>query len=518
MPVVCLSDQGDIMMLPVLREKTNCIEMEPFIVLDRITTRLRDQFILKDTSWKIRQGEHWAIIGPNGSGKTSLARVLSGDLPVISGRRSYREGFRAAEDVAVVSFEMQRHLLARERLLEECRSFSGKSSDKTTPRMLFSQKIIPPQAGLGIERIAGLMKISHLLDRNIVSLSTGELRKIHVAGALLREPKMLILDEPFEGLDVRSREELKEMINRLIRDGVQVILVTHRLDAIPSEITHVLCLNERGIIAKGKREDILDSPIFQDLYARSRGSIVPFKGNHEPSGGKKQTVPKELIRMVAAKAAYGDHTIFKGLDWTVRRGENWMISGRNGAGKTTLLRMISGDHPQSYANEMYLFGKKRGTGESIWDIKEKMGLLSSEFQLRYRHPISATEVVLSGFFDSIGLYRKSDARQLEAARNWMRFLGIDHLREKPFTRLSFGEQKMVLIARAMVKSPVLLILDEPCQGLDPANRKMVLKLIDRIGGDPERSVLYVTHHPEEKPASIEKTLELERFSSPQGFP
>ncbi|MEJ2024896.1 MAG: ATP-binding cassette domain-containing protein, partial [Deltaproteobacteria bacterium] len=197
------------MMPPVLREKSNCIEMEPFIVLDRITTRLRDQFILKDTSWKIRRGEQWAIIGPNGSGKTSLARVLSGDLPVISGRRSYREGFRAAEDVAVVSFEMQRHLLARETLLEECRSFSGKSSDKTTPRMLLSQKIIPPQAGPTIERIAGLMKISHLLDRNVVSLSTGELRKIHVAGALLREPKMLILDEPFEGLDVRSREELK---------------------------------------------------------------------------------------------------------------------------------------------------------------------------------------------------------------------------------------------------------------------------------------------------------------------
>ena len=185
--------------------------------------------------------------------------------------------------------------------------------------------------------------------------------------------------------------------------------------------------------------------------------------------------------------------VLKNFNWSVQQGENWKIVGPNGAGKSTLLNLISGYNLQVYANEIYLFGLRRGTGESIWDVKQKIGLVSSEFQIHYRESISALKVVLSGFFDSIGFYRPASMKQKETAFNWMEFLEIAKVAEDDFTRLSYGQQRLVLIARAMVKSPPLLILDEPCQGLDRTNRNLVLKLIDQIGQNSVTQILYVTH-------------------------
>ena len=164
-----------------------------------------------------------------------------------------------------------------------------------------------------------------------------------------------------------------------------------------------------------------------------------------------------------------------------------LILGPNGSGKTTLLNLITADNPQAYANRIYLFGRRRGSGESIWDIKQRIGIVSSEFQIRYRKPITAFEVVLSGFFDSVGLYRHASAGQKQMAEQWMAVLGIAHKSDKIFNQLSYGEQRMVLLARAMVKMPLMLILDEPCQGLDRTNRHRILEAIDIIGrrsGDP----------------------------------
>jgi molybdate transport system ATP-binding protein len=203
---------------------------------------------------------------------------------------------------------------------------------------------------------------------------------------------------------------------------------------------------------------------------------------------------------------YGNLTVINGLSWTVRQGEKWMVKGPNGSGKSTLLSLIAGDNPQAYSNEIYLFGQKRGSGESIWDIKKRIGLVSSEFQLRYQRDLSVLDVVLSGFFDSVGLYRKPSDEHRSTARSWLSILGFEKKADNLFTHLSFGEQKLVLIARAMVKSPELLILDEPCQGLDPVNRRNVLQLIETIGQIPETTMIYVTHHSEEILSCFDRVL------------
>ena len=207
---------------------------------------------------------------------------------------------------------------------------------------------------------------------------------------------------------------------------------------------------------------------------------------------------------------YEGTTVLEDVSWTVKTGENWAILGPNGCGKTTLLNLITGDHPQAYANEIYLFGKRRGSGESIWEIKRRTGLISSELQIRYRKPITAFEVVLSGFFDSVGLYRDYTTEQKETAEHWMEILGIADKSDRVFNHLSYGEQRMQLLARAMVKIPQILILDEPCQGLDRTNRRRILDAIEVVGHQSETNIIYVTHYPHEIPSCMTHLLQFEK--------
>ena len=213
--------------------------------------------------------------------------------------------------------------------------------------------------------------------------------------------------------------------------------------------------------------------------------------------------------MVNVNISYGSKKVLNKFNWTVRNGENWKIVGPNGAGKSTILSLISGDNLQTYSNEVYLFGIRRGSGESIWDIKKNIGLVSSEFQLNYREPIQAIKVVLSGFFDTIGHYNPSSKKQRIEASKCLELLGINDLAKNIFNRLSFGQQRLILIARALVKSPSLLILDEPCQGLDFSNRNHILEIIDKIAITSNTQILYVTHVPTDKLKCMHHELRFE---------
>ena len=207
---------------------------------------------------------------------------------------------------------------------------------------------------------------------------------------------------------------------------------------------------------------------------------------------------------------YGGHAVLDHINWTVRRGENWAVLGPNGWGKSKLLELITGDNVQGYANEIRLFGRRKGSGETIWEIKEKLNMVSAEFQMRYQKRIPAYDVICSGFFDSIGLYESCTEEQHRAARGWLSLLKMEDLSAKRFDHLSHGQQRLILLARAMVKSPLLMILDEPCDGLDYANRRKVLEFVEFIGSQTATDLIYVTHHKDEMPACITHTLMLDR--------
>jgi molybdate transport system ATP-binding protein len=489
----------------------------PLIALDNITIRLLDRLILPDSSWLIEKNQHWAVIGPNGAGKTSLMRALVGELPVVQGEVTFSGGKSFRKKISYISFERERRLIAREEDRDAARFFSGDIDNITTTRQMILENLAESDAvHHRFDRIVKQLGLAYLLERGIRFLSTGEMRKAVIARALLQSPRLLILDEPFDGLDVAARSRLAEIINNLMSARLQIILVTHRIAEVLPNISHILGLKKCRFMFLGSRNQVLNSECIERLFSSEHSfEVLPF--GEDLQDARSMSSAQILVEMKNVGVRYKNCVVFKNLNWTVRRGENWAITGPNGAGKTTLMSLISGDNLQAYANEIFLFGKRRGTGESIWDIKKKIGMVSAEFQIRYRKPINALEVILSGFFDSVGLYRRSNPAQKDKASKWIEFIGLAAKAAEPFNRLSYGEQRLLLLARAMVKSPLLLILDEPCQGLDRTNRKMVLNLIDAQVRRSRTQILFITHHSEEIPDCISHLLRFEKGSVGEYF-
>jgi molybdate transport system ATP-binding protein len=484
---------------------------QPMITLDNVTIRARDTFVLTDITWMIKRHQQWAITGANGAGKTSLVRAIVGELPVVRGKIDYHGDGSFKDRIGYVSFERHQRLIAREADWDASRYFSGKLNDITTAREVICESL--PNSEIHrrqVDAIVEQLGIDYLLDRGILFLSTGEMRKIMIARALAKAPQLLILDEPFEGLDVASRSQLAEIINRLMARDRQIILVTHRLSEILPSISHVLGLRKGKVFFQGKRQEHLSTDQIERLYPGNLFQEADFPGSKPQDDDQSLKIPDVLVKMKNTTVKYKDTVILDKLSWKMKAGENWAIIGPNGAGKTTLLSLIAGDNLQAYANEIYLFGRRKGSGESIWEIKQRIGMISSEFQIRYRKPLKALDVILSGFFDSVGLYRQCNSFQRESARKWMGFIHLTHKADTLFNQLSYGEQRLVLLARAMVKFPLLLILDEPCQGLDRTNRKLILDLIDFIARHSQTHILFVTHHVDEIPECINRVLQFSK--------
>jgi molybdate transport system ATP-binding protein len=473
-----------------------------------VTLRIRDRHILPATHWRIRTHQNWAILGPNGSGKTTLMRALAGETPVVGGYVRRWGPSAQPRAIGLVSFECLQQILAGEQMRDEARQFSGAFNTYLSVAVFLNEL-----EGGGskkrrrINRFLSDFEIKPLLNRPFQKLSNGESRKILILKALMNTRRLLILDEPFAGLDEAGRRQLKTWIEMLVRNGIQVIMATHRHENVLPVFSHIMYLKDGKVFDQGRREHMLVANKIQRVFGRNRWPETGLGSGVQAAVplSKSETV---LIDVRNAAVRYGDNWVFSNLNWQVKKGENWAVSGPNGSGKTTLMQLISADHPQAYANEIYLFGKRRGSGESIWEIKQRFGIVSSEFQINYRKPIQAEDVVLSGFFDSVGLYRRTGREQRQIAQKWMRRLNLFHLREKRYDLLSYGERRLVLLARAMVKSPEILVLDEPCQGLDMGSRRRTLDLLDELCSRGMSQLIYVTHYPEEKPACIQHVLTL----------
>lgn len=486
---------------------------KPFLTLDHVTIRLRDRFVFEETSWQIRSDEHWAVIGANGAGKSTLVKAIAGDVPIVRGRAVYHfrdeSGLSPDGQVARVAFDTETDFHGTKAGFD---SFSTEQDGEVS----VAETILWGSSAEGraeegrLRDIAQQLGMEHLLGRASHVLSNGEAKKVVIARALLRSPSLLILDEPFEGLDERAKTELKELIDRLMTGPMRVILVTHRFGEISPKITHVLCVKDCRVLLQGRAEEILKAEsipqIFGDGGLGEQGKGLYFKAQKE----MQTSGPQELIDMKNTTVRYGGHMVLDHIDWTVRKGENWAVLGPNGAGKSKLLELITGDNVQGYANEIHLFGRRKGSGETIWEIKEKLSMVSAEFQMRYQKRISAYDVICSGFFDSVGLYQSCTEEQHQTVREWIGLLKMEDMARKRFDHLSHGQQRLILLARAMVKSPLLMILDEPCDGLDYANRRRVLEFIEFIGSQTATDLIYVTHHKDELPLCITHALVLDK--------
>ena len=335
------------------------------------------------------------------------------------------------------------------------------------------------------QQLYRLFNMEDFLDKYIITLSSGELRKFQLTKTLFANPSLLIMDNPFIGLDAETRDQLKELLQMLARErDMDIMLVIAKTDDIPEYADEVV------------EQSSLEPAPEHVLPEEKRAAILalPYHDNDYDC--------QHVIDMHDVTIKYGSRTILNKIEWTVKNGERWALTGQNGSGKSTLLSLVCADNPQSYACDITLFDRPRGSGESIWDIKKHIGYVSPEMHRSYKRNLPAIRIVASGLMDSIGLYAIPHAEDYAKCRWWLDIFGIGELADRPFLTLSSGEQRLVLLARAFVKDPQLLILDEPLHGLDLWNRRLAKDVIETFCQRRNKTMIMVTHYQAELPNNI----------------
>lgn len=474
-----------------------------FLKIEDVTVRSGEKVVLKKLDLTIKADEQWAIIGSSGSGKTTLANTLAGKH-YFTGKIKFNNGLTKPHIVVVEQQHRFKNLSNTSDFYYQQRFNASDSEDALTVEEVLRQ-LNPQQkkvaAGIDVSSLPTILHIEHILNEPLIQLSNGENKRLQIAKAILQEPEVLILDNPFVGLDVNGRMILAEVIGRLQKGGVKILLITSPTE-VPDTITHVAVLENGAIVSRSSKKDF--SPL-----------SVQLDNGFKIDPQALQALKKEndfdfeyAIKMKNVEVQYGSRTILHNISWEVKKGECWSISGPNGAGKSTLLSLLTGDNAKAYANEIYLFDKRRGTGESIWDIKKRIGYLSPEMHIYFDYTSTAFQTIASGLFDSIGLFRQLNEEQRNLVNEWIRLLQLEKIQHKLLSNLSAGEQRLVLLARALVKNPPMLILDEPCQGLDKEHIHEFKQIINDICKNSGTTLLYVSHYKDEIPGCVTKALYL----------
>ena len=412
------------------------------------------------------------LTGANGAGKSWAARALAARVA----------------GAAVLSAESQQAFYEAELAADQTDFLGEDARDSGTT----VQELVG-EAGRQHPLFTAL-QLQALSERGYRLLSTGEARKVLLLRALLQNPSLVILDDPFDGLDVASCAELSRALVG-VAERVAVVLVGGFLPAqvpFPSAaIASVAVIEQRQVAFRGSF----------DAWRQYRATNSAPRCPPPVELGRYYEPPpagEPLIRLVRGHVKYGDQVVFEGLDFTVMPGQHTLIEGPNGSGKSTLVEMVSGDLPQAYSNDLHLFGRRRGTGETVWDIKKNVGIVSARLHRDYRVESSLEDVLVSGLYDSIGVYREREPSERARALAWLEWLELGVSPHASFRTLSFGQQRLILIARAAIKVPPLVVMDEPTSGLDPDNRARALDLVASLCTQNRSTVLFVTHRADER--------------------
>ena len=542
--------------------------------------------LIKNFSWQMNAGEAWLVIGPNGGGKADFLKALCGQLKIVPNADGlYSNVFD--DTVEIVSLERAAALIQEERANDESEFLEGGVDHGRSARVFFAEALsgkkikrdsktgvydLPPAAArLESDPQVKLCGLEKILDRGLKYMSTGEIRRTLLCRALLSGKKLLILSDPFAGLDAQSRKILLDFFDSVAKrqlaqnDGKtksagggsssqeaasvfpRIILGMERFHEIPSAINKVVeftggeisfcgersgyekVLADKKAAAQKSRETEVaafksqlnaanqESAVLQNCnLSQGQNAVANDSGLATPPGNPAPSSQEPaLIEMRGVNVGWGDNRVLQDLNWTLRKNEHWLIRGPNGSGKTTFLELITGDNMQVFSNDIKIFGARRGSGETIWDIKKKLGIVSYRLHVEYRMVgASLLAVIVSGFKDSIGLYEQATDTEVAAAKKWLALGGFAGRESESFNSLSYGEQRAILILRAVVKAPQILILDEPCHGLDESFRQKILDLLELVAQSGTTTLLHVTHDPTEALAAEKHILEFHPGESP----
>jgi molybdate transport system ATP-binding protein len=497
--------------------------MDPLLLsINSADVRFLNNKLFSKLNFEIKQGENWALIGPSGSGKSALLQTLAGRFNVTGGSITWQFFDSYLEEHPELTGHITYHRLVS--LVEPKHHFRNLSntsefyyqqrynssdSDDAPPVDAYLQTIQPAPGRAvfwTLDRVTTLLKLDKLREEQLIKLSNGETKRLMIAAALLKNPVLLLLDNPLTGLDVQTRAAFDDIIEQITASGITIIIATSPYE-IPRSITNVAVLKE------GKISQITTRDNFNpEQYLAGDTDEINDSELKALLNGHVAKAPFEwIVRMKDIRIKYGDKVILNRINWEVKPGERWALLGPNGAGKSTLLSLVNGDNPQAYANDIVLFDRKRGTGESIWGIKSKIGFVSPELHQYFPTDNSCLQVIESGYYDTLGLFRPSVKSKAYTALRWMTALEIDKYARVLLKNIPASAQRLCLLARALIKNPDLLIFDEPCQGLDAHQQHHFKTLIDTICRLSNVTLIYVSHYQQEIPESVTKVLRLEKI-------
>jgi molybdate transport system ATP-binding protein len=470
---------------------------EVIVDIQNLNLNYGKKAILKGLNWTIRKGEHWVLGGKSGSGKTSLANAIIGKIKI--------------DGDIKINFNLKSQLPAVELLVGSWYQFTNIEGDKNfyyQQRYNHQQKKDTLTVGAELAKFGKEHKLSskklypilkalnytHVEDSQLIELSSGEHKKLQLVKAIWLKPQLLIIDQPYTGLDAFSRENFNDLLDQLVEAGTTLILISND-DELPT------CINRFALICDGN---------LVEQFTHIPASLMPAN-KLKPLPDFLKEIPayhsENIIQMENVSINYGEKQVLQQINWKVKAGERWLLQGHNGSGKSTLLSLITGDHPQAYANKIHLFDVKRGGGESIWDIKKKIGLISPEFHWYFDANATVLQSIASGLFDTNGLYQQLRFAEKQRVNELLYFFDLENDKDELLSTLPLGKQRLALLARTIIKNPHLLVLDEPCQGLDQQQTKYFNLLVDELSSNG-MTVIYVGHFEAQLPNCIDHKLVL----------